>query len=208
MTDELHNDLARGARTLGLTPDEGQLDALLQLIGLLRKWNKAYNLTAITAAPDILRKHLLDSLSVLPFVAGPRIVDVGTGAGFPGLPIAIMRPDWSLTLLDSHAKKLRFIDHVAAELKLDNVTTLHSRVEDSEAGAGFDTVICRAFTSLPRFVELAGHLLADGGKAVAMKGRADTESGDTLSEPWQVEMTRVVVPLLADERHVFEIRRR
>lgn len=208
MSDKtLKSDLVHGVSALGLTIDDAALDALIALIPLLGKWNKAYNLTAITEPAAVVRKHLLDSLSVDPFLHGQTVLDVGTGAGFPGLPLALINPEKSFFLLDSHAKKLRFIDHACAELGIHNVTTVHSRVESYAPEQLFDTIVSRAFASLPQFADWIAHLLAPNGIALAMKGRADYESYNDLAAGWRAETNALVVPLLSDERHVIKLSR-
>jgi 16S rRNA (guanine527-N7)-methyltransferase len=141
--------LREGAAGLGIALNAAQLQQFTALVDQLVKWNQAYNLTAIEARGDILTHHLLDSLAAQPDLAGTRIADVGTGAGFPGLPLAIVNPARQFTLIDSVNKKLRFIDHVARELGLTNVRTRHGRVEQLAPDV-HDTVIARAFAPLPR----------------------------------------------------------
>jgi 16S rRNA (guanine527-N7)-methyltransferase len=205
--------LRAGAASLGVPLDERQLAQLQQLSAQLLRWNKAYNLTAITDPADILTHHLLDSLAAQPDLAGTTIADVGTGAGFPGLPLAIVNPARQFTLIDAVDKKLRFIDHAARELGLANVRTRHGRVEQLAPGHGidaaFDTVIARAFAPLPRLTGWIAPLCDAHTRIVAMKGRwpptpssdADTDGGP-LPAGWRVEQVRaVVVPGLDEARH-------
>ncbi|MEM7762489.1 MAG: 16S rRNA (guanine(527)-N(7))-methyltransferase RsmG [Pseudomonadota bacterium] len=199
--------LADGVAALSLSVSAEQQSQLLELIALLAKWSRAYNLTAITDQHEMVSKHLLDSLSIAPFVQGTRALDVGTGAGFPGLPLAIIQPDRDWVLLDSNAKKLRFIDHVTLTLGIHNVSTVHARAESYAAEHAFDTVVCRAFTALDRFAAMAQHLLASDGLLLAMKGRAETETFDDPAQQWSVENHPLVVPLLDEERHLIALRR-
>ena len=138
---------------------------------LLEKWNKAYNLTAIRNKAAMIGLHLLDSLAVAPYIQGPRIIDIGTGAGLPGIPLAIYYPELQFTLLDSNAKKTRFVQQAILALGLKNVTVTHTRVEQYEPEQNFDTVITRAFASLPDILKLTSHLLSEQGILLAMKGQ-------------------------------------
>ncbi len=200
--------LAAGATALGVPLDAGQLAQFGKLVEELLKWNKAYNLTAITAPGEILTHHLLDSLAAQPDLLGTTIADVGTGAGFPGLPLAIANPDRRFTLIDAVDKKLRFIDHAARELRLANVRTRHGRVEQI-AGETFDSVTARAFAPLPRLTAWIAPLAGPGTRIIAMKGKwpppvaADGDSdGGPLPAGWHIEAVRpVLVPGLAEARH-------
>ncbi len=200
--------LRQGAAVLGVVLDDAQTRQFEQLVAELLRWNKAYNLTAITAPDEILTHHLLDSLAAQPDLAGTTVADVGTGAGFPGLPLAIVNPARRFTLIDAVDKKLRFIGHAARELGLANVTTLHVRVEQLQPMA-FDTVIARAFAPLPRLLGWVAPLAGPNTRIVAMKGRwpqpaaldADSDGGP-LPAGWQIEAVRpVAVPGLAEARH-------
>ncbi|MEN7343065.1 MAG: 16S rRNA (guanine(527)-N(7))-methyltransferase RsmG [Pseudomonadota bacterium] len=203
----LSADLAKGVTALGLDLDAAKQEQMLALINELLKWNRAYNLTAIKAPDAMLRKHLLDSLSIQPFLRGSRLLDVGTGAGFPGLPLAIVEPAREWILLDSNAKKLRFIDHVAATLGIHNVQTAHARIEQFSTTDAFDTIVCRAFSSLGDYVDRVSPLLDSDGVILAMKGRQDYEEYSPLADNWRLETHTLVVPLLAEERHIVELHR-
>jgi 16S rRNA (guanine527-N7)-methyltransferase len=144
---------------------------LLAFIKLIEKWNKAYNLTAIRDREEMARLHILDSLAILPHIEGERIIDIGTGAGLPGIPLAICLPGISFTLLDSNAKKTRFVQQVVLELKLKNVAVLHSRVENYHPEQPYDAVLARAFAGLSDIVKLTAHLLGKYGVLLAMKGQ-------------------------------------
>ncbi len=164
----LHN----GLEVLNISIEDHKITQLLAFVQLLEKWNKAYNLTAIRNKAAMIGLHLLDSLAVAPYIQGPRIIDIGTGAGLPGIPLAIYYPELQFTLLDSNAKKTRFVQQAILELGLKNVTVSHTRVEQYEPEQNFDTVITRAFASLPDILKLTSHLLSEQGILLAMKGQA------------------------------------
>jgi 16S rRNA (guanine527-N7)-methyltransferase len=163
--------LRGGAATLGVPLDALALERCSQLVAELLRWNRAYNLTAIDDPARIVTHHLLDSLSVHAALQGSRFADIGTGAGFPGLPLAIAAPQREFELIDSNNKKVRFVRHAAHALGLRNVTAHHVRVEDFVPAAPFDGVVSRAYSSLVAFVTSAAHLLGPGGRLYAMKGR-------------------------------------
>jgi len=180
------NILESGLSALNLPHTPEQTEQLLAFIKLIAKWNKAYNLTAVRNNEDMARLHILDSLAILPHIEGKRVIDIGTGAGLPGIPLAIFMPEVEFVLLDSNAKKTRFVQQVILELKLKNVSVLHSRVEDYQPELGFDTVTMRAFASLPDIMKLTTHLLSADGVLLAMKGQipeaelAEIDSDTTL----------------------------
>jgi 16S rRNA (guanine527-N7)-methyltransferase len=199
--------LAAGATTLGVPLNATQLAQFSKLVGELLKWNRAYSLTAITERGEILTHHLLDSLAAHADLAGTTVADVGTGPGFPGLPLAIVNPARRFTLIDAVDKKLRFIDHAARELGLANVKTRHGRVEQL-TGDTFDTVIARAFAPLPRLTAWVAPLAGPGTRVIAMKGRWPPPPGDAQSDAgplprgWRIDAVRpVTVPGLAEARH-------
>lgn len=167
--------LITGLESLDLPLDEDKIEQLMCFIKLLEKWNKAYNLTSIRNTEDMVRLHLLDSLAIIPFIEGKNVIDIGTGAGLPGIPLAIYLPSISFTLLDSNAKKTRFVQQVILELKLKNVSVCHNRVERYLPEVSFNTVITRAFASLSDIVKLTGHLLSKNGIILAMKGQPPDE---------------------------------
>ena len=187
--DECHNILAAGVSALNIVVNEQQVEKLLAFISLIEKWNKAYNLTAIKTRLEMVRLHLLDSLTVTPYLEGQNIIDIGTGAGLPGIPLAICLPKVSFTLLDSNAKKTRFVQQAVLELKLTNVQIVHSRVEDYQSVQGFTTVLTRAFAELPDIVESTRHLLANNGRLLAMKGQC------TEAEMAQVKANKTIIPV-------------
>ena len=170
--EECEKILVAGLESLNLFPAEDKIAQLLGFIKLLEKWNKAYNLTSIRGREDMVRLHLLDSLAVVSFIEGKRVIDIGTGAGLPGIPLAIYLPGIEFTLVDSNAKKTRFVQQAIIDLKLKNVSVCHKRVEQFYPEKNFDTVITRAFASLSDIVELTSHLLSKDGVLLAMKGQA------------------------------------
>jgi 16S rRNA (guanine527-N7)-methyltransferase len=198
--------LIAGAVQFGVALSERDAQRLLHLLDELDDWGQRMNLTAIRERPQQITKHLLDSLSLHPYLAGARILDVGTGAGFPGLPLALVNPERKFTLLDSTAKKLKFVEHAAQALGLDNVETVHTRAENFRPKERFDRVVSRAVGPTATFVKWAGHLCVGGGRLLAMKGRAPTAELDDLPSGWKVAAVhRLNVPGLDEERHVVEL---
>ena len=198
--------LIAGAAQLGIELSEPQAAQLIRLLDELDDWNQRMNLTAIRERNAQITKHLLDSLSVQSFLQGERILDVGTGAGFPGLPLAIVNPTRQFTLLDSTAKKLKFIDHVAGLLELPNVQTVHTRAENFRPAQRFDIVLSRAVGPVEQFVKWAGHLCVGGGRLLAMKGRDPAAELEKLPSGWKLAAVhRLNVPALDEERHLVEI---
>lgn len=180
--------LKTGLDSLGLTSFE---DPLLNYVLLLNKWNTAYNLTAIRDLPAMIHKHILDSLAILPWIQGQHLIDVGTGAGLPGIPLAITKPEFHFVLLDSNGKKIRFLNEVKRQLGLKNLEVIQSRVENYHPTQGFDTVTSRAFSSLEQMVHWTEHLLADQGIWLAMKGRYPDTELNLIHHPYQVKTYRV-----------------
>ena len=182
-----------------------------RLLTELERWNRKINLTAIRNPADMVAGHILDSLSVADYVKGPRVLDVGTGAGFPGLPLAIALPDFEFTLLDANSRKISFVRHAAGVLGLGNVTAVDARAEDYAPDEGFDTVTARALATVPEILGLAGRHVREEGVLLALKGRnpaAELEPQNALSG-WDYEVTDVTVPgLETHARHVVCLRRR
>jgi 16S rRNA (guanine527-N7)-methyltransferase len=199
-------DLQTLAAQMGIELSAAQCASLLVLLSDLDEWNEKMNLTAIRVREQQITKHLLDSLSVQPFLQGNSVLDVGTGAGFPGLPLALVNPQRQFTLLDATAKKLRFVEHAAARMGLQNVTTVHSRAEDFKPKERFDIVVSRAVGPVQGFIEIAGHLCMGGGRLLAMKGRRPDQELEPLPSGWKIaSVQRLRVPALDEERHLVEI---
>ena len=194
--------LVSGLQSLNLSQAEDKIEQLLGFIKLIEKWNKAYNLTAIRNREDMVRLHVLDSLAIVPFIEGKRVIDIGTGAGLPGIPLAIYLPEIEFTLLDSNAKKTRFVQQVILELKLKNVSVWHNRVEQYHPEKSFDTVITRAFAGLSDIVELTAHLLNKDGVLLAMKGQIPDVS---KLESAKTELIPVNVPGISAERCLVKV---
>ncbi|MEL6869646.1 MAG: 16S rRNA (guanine(527)-N(7))-methyltransferase RsmG [Pseudomonadota bacterium] len=199
---QLLNRLTAGLAQLEVPLAAREAQRLVVLVQLLARWNKAYNLTAIKEPVEMIDKHVLDSLSLHRYVTSGPVLDVGTGGGFPGLPLALCSPELAFTLLDSHAKKLRFVNQAAAAMALGNVTTMHSRVEHFDAPAGFATITSRAFASLRQIADWCGHLLAPGGKLLAMKGHVAEQELAELGAGWHAKAEPVVVPFVDGVRHI------
>lgn len=199
--------ISAGATALGQSLPAAQAAALARLLLLLEKWSRAYNLTAIRDPGDMVTEHVLDALAIRPFLEGERIADVGTGAGLPGLVLAVTEPARRWTLLDSSVKKLRFVYQAVAELGLANVEVVHARVQDYAPETGFDTVICRAFAPLPRFVASSGHLISGKGKLLAQKGLAPDAEVAALPQGWAAAVQPLAVPGLGKTRHAVSLRR-
>jgi 16S rRNA (guanine527-N7)-methyltransferase len=200
--------LVRDAASLEVTLTDADARRLLALLDELARWNEMFNLTGITAQPEMITHHLLDSLTVSSDLAGERIADAGTGAGFPGLPLAVANPDRHFTLIDSTAKKLRFVAHAVQLLRLTNVTAVHARVEKMRPPAPFDTVVARAFAPLPRLLETVTPLCGPHTRVLAMKGHRPVQELAALKAPWRVERERELqVPGLAAARCVIVLAR-
>lgn len=196
--DNTYNDLSSGLQALGLSLNEPQIQQQLAFIRLIAKWNKTYNLTAIRQLHEMVSLHLLDSLSILPYLNGTRIIDIGTGAGLPGIPLAISQPERQFTLLDSNAKKTRFVQQAILELKLHNVTVCHQRVEDHQPAQPYDTVLTRAFTNLPDIVRLTAHLIGPSGIILAMKGQPPEAELAQINA--QTTIIPITIPGIAAQR--------
>jgi 16S rRNA (guanine527-N7)-methyltransferase len=195
--------LAKGIQTLGLDIAPDIQARLLEYVNLLVKWNRVYNLTSVRKPQDMIARHILDSLAVLPYVQGPRILDIGTGAGLPGMVFALTRPDWEVVMVDSSNKKLRFVRQAIVDLGLNNASAEHIRIEEYQPAALFDTVISRAFSSLEEMVTHGLRLRGPDGVIVAMKGVYPMTEIEALSDASLVKaVERVDVPELNAERHV------
>lgn len=203
---DIRQQLEHGLKQLQLELQSHQIEQLFQLLILLEKWNKTYNLTAIRQPADMLTLHILDSLAVWPHITGQCTLDVGTGPGFPGLPLAIVLPNHQFTLLDSNAKKTRFIQMAIAQLNLQNVSVTQHRVENFKPTHLFDNIVSRAFTQLDKMTEWTQHLLAPTGSLLAMKGQYPTEELRTLDDThWRANTIELKVPALDAQRHLVKL---
>ena len=192
-----------------LDVSDEQIDLLIQYVELLNKWNKAYNLTSVRDPSEMLIKHIMDSLMVGKHLSGQRFIDVGTGPGLPGIPLAILYPDYQFTLLDSLGKRITFLKQVVFLLKLQNVELMLSRVEEFTPDIPFDGVLSRAFSSLNDMVSWCSHLVAtEKGRFFALKGQYPTEEIDLLPENIKlVASHNIVVPKLDGQRHLIELKK-
>ena len=204
--EALQTQLERGIATLGVSLPDGAVERLLDYRELLERWNSAYNLTAIRDNREMIARHLLDSLAILPYVHGRSLADLGTGPGLPGIPLAIAEPAREVLMVDSNGKKVRFLREAIRSLKLGNARSLQSRVEDVEGT--FECITARAFASLADMLGWGGHLLAPNGVWLAMKGRHPAEELDGVPDGFRVEAIHTLtVPDVEGERHLVVIRR-
>ncbi len=202
----LANNLSQGLDVLQLNLSGSIQTQLLNYLELLAKWNRVYNLTAVRDMRDMVPKHVLDSLAVLPYVCGTKILDVGTGAGLPGLLLAIARPDWQCVLLDSNAKKIRFVKQAVIELQIENVEVVCTRIEAFNPPFEFSTMISRAYASLHNFYMQTKRLCAVDGCLLAMKGvYPETEIAQMVDLPVHLECFPLQIPQLQAQRHLIVI---
>jgi 16S rRNA (guanine527-N7)-methyltransferase len=206
--DVLKKTLSAGIDTLGLNVSEHQQALLLRYVALLHKWNKAYNLTAIRDPEQMVTRHILDSLSIAPFITAKHCLDVGTGAGLPGIPLAILFPDKQFSLLDSNGKKTRFLIEAQLQLGLTNIRVHTARVERFQSDVLFDGIVSRAFASLKDMVNGCEALLSADGKLYAMKGIFPDEELSHLPKHFIVEDSHALsVPDVEEARHLLLIGR-
>lgn len=200
--------LDRGLDELGLRLDRGARKRLLEFTALLEKWNRVYSLTAIRGADQIVSGHLLDCLAIVPHVKADRALDVGSGAGFPGIPLAIARPSMQVTLLDSNQKKAAFLRQAVGDLPLDNASVVEERVESWQPQEKFDLIVSRALSDTGEFVRGSRHLLAPGGVFAAMKGVVPRDELERLPQGYRVrEIVALAVPGLEAQRHLVLVER-
>jgi 16S rRNA (guanine527-N7)-methyltransferase len=205
--------LEEGVSNLRLGLNSDQHAQLFKYGQLIQKWNRVYNLTAIRNNRELITHHLLDSLAVLPeisfalqAIANPRILDVGAGAGLPGLVLAIAQPNWQITLIDTVQKKAAFMQQAIATLGLKNAQAVHGRVEEFQTNAPFDLICSRAFSSIGNFIALSQHVLAVHGQFAALKGRVEVDS--EVPAHWRIDALHPIeVPFLGEARHLFMIKR-
>ena len=196
--------LEQGLHTMGLEISSATRQAMLKYLQLMQKWNRAYNLTAIRDLDQMVIRHLLDSLAVLPYITSSPVLDVRTGAGLPGIPLALAQPEKQFFLLDSNGKKTRFLTQVKIELGIENIEVIHSRVEDFRPEEKFEIIICRAFAALNTILERTQHLVTSTTRILAMKGKEDLPA---LVEGFtQVDNYPLTVAWLDEERRLLDIR--
>jgi 16S rRNA (guanine527-N7)-methyltransferase len=209
-TDQLVASIKAGAASLRQDLPDGADVKMARLLTELGHWNTRINLTAIRDPQDMVTGHILDSLAVRPMLSGSRVLDIGTGAGFPGLPLAIVEAQIEFRLLDANGRKISFVRHVIGELGLANASAIKARIEDYAPDERFDTVIARALASIPRLLELAGHLVRDEGVLLALKGKYPATELEQIKEisGWKYDVTDLTVPgLESHARHVVCLRR-
>jgi 16S rRNA (guanine527-N7)-methyltransferase len=205
----LEKTLTEGLQALNLQLEPGAERALLDFVLLLDKWNQAYNLTAVRDPQQMITRHILDSLSISPFVKGPRVLDVGSGAGLPGIPLALAQPQLDFVLLDSNAKKTRFITQAVASFRIKNVEIVQERVEKYDPRKKFNTLISRAFASIADMLAGTGHLADTGAEFLAMKGVYPQEELTAIPQNYKVSSVQALqVPGLDAARHLVIITRR
>jgi len=197
--------LAEGIQQLGLSLDTECQKALITFVEQLQKWNSVYSLTAIRSQHQSVTRHLLDSLALIPFLHGHAILDVGTGPGLPGIPLALACPDRNFVLLDSNGKKTRFITQIKIQLGLKNVQVVHSRVEKFVSNSAFDTIITRAFGSLPETLALTAHLSGPASHILFMKARDALSEYNQVPAAYYKKMHQLTIPFLHAERNVIEL---
>lgn len=201
--------LADGIKDMHLDVSAAQQDKLLDYLALMNKWNSVYNLTSLRDPMQMVTHHLLDSLAAVPAFASARnVLDVGAGGGLPGVVLAICRPDMKLSMIDTVHKKTAFLKQVKAELELANVTVHTMKVQELEVSDKFDVITSRAFADLTDFLNWSGHLLAEGGKFIALKGTAPAEEQERIPAEWKISgLQPLQVPRLGAERHLIFVER-
>lgn len=198
--DKRERELVTGLVALGIDPDRTTRMRLLAFLDLLDRWNRAYNLTAVTDPKQMVARHLLDSLSLVPWLSAPGIIDAGSGAGLPGVPLAIACPGRSVMLVDSNGKRIRFLRHVHRKLGLSNIEPVHARIEQLDPGPAPIDIVARAVAPLPGLVQMTAHGLDRGARLLAMKGRlADSELA-AVPDAYNVRVVELEVPGQAAER--------
>ena len=201
--------LADGIKEMHLEVSAAQQNQLLDYLALMNKWNSVYNLTSLRDPMQMVTHHLLDSLAAVPAFAGARnVLDVGAGGGLPGIVLAISRPDMQVSMIDTVHKKTAFLKQVKAELELGNVTVHTMKVQDLSVSDKFDVITSRAFADLSDFLDWSGHLLAEGGKFIALKGTAPAQEQERIPAQWKISgLQPLQVPRLGAERHLIFVER-
>jgi 16S rRNA (guanine527-N7)-methyltransferase len=198
--------LQEGLQSLAIQITDDQQAKLIAFVELLHKWNRVYNLTAVRDPRQMIQRHLLDSLSVMHFLQGTRVVDIGAGAGLPGIPLAIALPEKQFVLVDSNRKKTRFLQQAKTELALEQVEVVCSRIENYEPAQMFDSVISRAFTSLQQMAEWSSHLLTENGVLLAMKGHYPEAEMTELANSFEIKAVhKIDFPGLDADRYLIEV---
>jgi len=202
--ESLAEALETGLRELaGVDLGSAQKSMLLSYLALLEHWNKAYNLTGVKSPADMISRHLLDSLAIAPYINGRRLLDAGTGAGLPGIPLAIAQPGLEVTLLDSSGKKIRFLNHVRRQLGLENIHPVQQRLESFSPETCFEGIVSRAFSDLSSFARAARHLVPASAQLLAMKGRFPESELRQLPDWVRVKsIEKLMVPGLQEDRHL------
>lgn len=207
LTVDYSEILQQGVQALGLDVSEIAQAQLLDYLHLLDKWNHVYNLTSVTDFTDMIPKHLLDCLAITPYICGEQILDLGTGAGLPGLVLAIYNPDWECTLIDSNSKKIRFVQQAIAELNLNNVNLVNDRIENFTSSPVFSSIVARAYASLHDIFVQTENLCAKNGSILAMKGLyPEQEIKDLAHLPVRLESISLKIPQLKAQRHLVIMR--
>ena len=208
MRANLQAQLEQGAAKLSLALNATQIARLLDFLELVEQWNTSYNLTAVNKPVDMISRHLLDSLALLPHVRGERLLDIGTGAGLPGIPLAVALPHTKIVMLDSGGKKVRFLNHVIRTLALTNAATEHARIESYKPKVSPDTITARAVAALPTMIGWCDHLMGPDTRLLAMKGRYPEQELVALPAGFMIdEVIVLAVPFDAAERHLVIVRR-
>lgn len=200
---EVAQRLSQGLHKMGLDIPESVQEQLIQYVQLMQKWNKAYNLTAIKDQDQMVIRHILDSLSISPYIKNSPVLDIGTGAGLPGIPLALTMPDKKFILLDSNSKKIHFLTQVKIELAIENIEIIHSRIEDFRPQEKVEIVTCRAFAALNTILDRTQHLVTSTTRVLAMKARQ--EQVDLPAGFEQLNDHALNVPWLEEERRLVEI---
>lgn len=208
MSKQIASLLQRAAAENKLVLTDAIQSQLTQYLELMLTWNRVFNLTSITDPKEMVYLHLIDSLLVAPHLHGNKMLDIGTGAGLPGIPLAILHPEQHWTLLDKNNKKTRFLTQAVATLGLKNVTVAHTRGEDFQPPHRFDSILSRAFGTLHLFTETTAHLLADDGLLIAMKGKYPQDELNEVPDPFKVvDIIPVTMQGMTIERHIIRLKR-